>query len=66
MARDVRRPERHRGFLLPADRLDRLPQDDIVPLVQDAVSLMDLSQCKGGPACGRRAAGALRAFAMAR
>jgi hypothetical protein len=44
MARDGRRPERRQGFLLPADRLDRLPQDDIVPLVPDAVSLMDLSE----------------------
>jgi hypothetical protein len=44
MARDVRRPERRQAFLLPPDMQDWLPQDDIVPLVLDAVSLMDLSE----------------------
>jgi hypothetical protein len=44
MARDVRRPERRQPFLLPPDMQDWLPQDDIVPLVLDAVSLMDLSE----------------------
>ena len=43
MARDFRRPERRQGFLLPPDMQDWLPQDDIVHLVLDAVSLMDLS-----------------------
>jgi transposase len=44
MARDVRRPECRQAFLLPPDMQDWLPQDDIVPLVLDAVSLMDLSE----------------------
>jgi transposase len=44
MARDFRRPERHQGFLLPPDMRDWVPQDDIVHLVLDAVSLMDLSE----------------------
>lgn len=44
MARDFRRPERRQGFLLPPDMRDWLPQDDIVHLVLDAVSLMDLSE----------------------
>ncbi|MFD0387628.1 transposase [Tistrella bauzanensis] len=44
MARDFRRPERRQGFLLPPDMQDWLPQDDIVHLVLDAVSLMDLSK----------------------
>ncbi len=43
MARNFRRPERRQGSLLPPDMLDWLPQDDIVHLVLDAVSLMDLS-----------------------
>ena len=44
MARDYRRPERRQGFLLPPDMRDWVPQDDIVHLVLDAVSLMDLSK----------------------
>jgi transposase len=44
MARDVRRPERRQAFLLPPDMRDWVPQDDIVHLVLDAVSLMDLSE----------------------
>jgi hypothetical protein len=44
MARDVRGPKRRQPFLLPPDMQDWLPQDDIVPLVLDAVSLMDLSE----------------------
>lgn len=44
MARDFRRPERRQAFLLPPDMRDWLPQDDIVHLVLDAVSLMDLSK----------------------
>jgi transposase len=44
MARDFRRPERRQAFLLPPDMQDWLPQDDIVPLVLDAVSLMDLAE----------------------
>jgi hypothetical protein len=40
MARDVRRRERCQTFQLPPDMQDWLPQDDIVPLVLDAVSLM--------------------------
>jgi transposase len=44
MARDFRRPERRQAFLLPPDMQDWLPQDDIVHLVLDAVSLMDLSK----------------------
>jgi len=43
MARDFRRPERRQSFLLPPDMQDWLPEDDIVHLVLDAVSLMDLS-----------------------
>lgn len=44
MARDFRRPERRQAFLLPPDMQDWVPQDDIVHLVLDAVSLMDLSK----------------------
>jgi hypothetical protein len=42
MARDVRRRERRQAVLLPPDMQDRPPQDDIVPLLLDAVSLMEL------------------------
>jgi hypothetical protein len=35
---------RRQAFLLPPDMQDWLPQDDIVPVLLDAVSLMDLSQ----------------------
>jgi transposase len=44
MARDFRRPERRQLSLLPPDMQDWLPEDDIVHLVLDAVSLMDLSE----------------------
>jgi transposase len=44
MARDFRKPERRQSFLLPPDMQDWVPQDDIVHLVLDAVSLMDLSK----------------------
>ena len=43
MAHDFRCPERRQSFLLPPDMLDWLPEDDIVHLILDAVSLMDLS-----------------------
>jgi hypothetical protein len=46
MARDVRRPERRQLFLLPPDRQHWLRQDDILPLVLDAMSLMELSEDK--------------------
>lgn len=52
MARDFRRPELRQGFLLPPDMLDWLPQDDIVHLVLDAVSLMDLSKYEGAHRVG--------------
>jgi hypothetical protein len=44
MARDFRRPERRQAFLLPPEMQDWLMEDDIVHLVLDAVSLMDLSE----------------------
>jgi hypothetical protein len=44
MARDYRRPERRQAFLLPPDMQDWLPQDDIVHLILDAASLIDLSE----------------------
>jgi hypothetical protein len=44
MARDVHRPGRRWAFLLPPDRQDWLPEDDVLPLVLDAVSLMELSE----------------------
>jgi hypothetical protein len=44
MARDFCRLERRQSFLLPPDMQDWVPQDDIVHLVLDAVSLMDLSK----------------------
>lgn len=44
MARDFRRPERRQSFLLPPDMRDWVPQDDIVHIVLDAVSLMNLSK----------------------
>ena len=43
MAHDFRCPERRQTFLLPPDMRDWLPEDDIVHLILDAVSLMDLS-----------------------
>jgi transposase len=43
MAHDFRCPERRQAFLLPPDMRDWLPEDDIVHLILDAVSLMDLS-----------------------
>ncbi len=43
MAHDFRCPERRQSFLLPPDMRDWLPEDDIVHLILDAVSLMDLS-----------------------
>ena len=41
MARFFRAPERRQGFLLPVDMGDWLPEDDIVHLIVDAVSLID-------------------------
>src|SRR3954447_9424476 len=43
MAHDFRCPERRQSFLLPPDMRDWLPEDDIVHLILDAVSLMDLA-----------------------
>ena len=43
MARFFRPAERRQGFLLPPDMADWLPADDIVHLIIDAVSLLDLS-----------------------
>ncbi len=42
MARFFRTAERRQSFLLPADMRDWLPEDDIVHLIVDAVSMMDL------------------------
>jgi transposase len=42
MARFFRIAERRQSFLLPADMRDWLPDDDIVHLIVDAVSVMDL------------------------
>ncbi len=42
MARFFRTAERRQSFLLPADMRDWLPQDDIVHLIVDAVSVMEL------------------------
>ena len=44
MARFFRTAERRQGFLLPVDMQDWLPEDDIVHLIVDAVSLMDLRE----------------------
>jgi hypothetical protein len=35
---------RRQAVLLPPDMQDRPPQDDILPVLLDAVSLMDLSE----------------------
>ena len=43
MARFFRTAERRQSFLLPPDMADWLPADDIVLLIIDAVSLLDLS-----------------------
>src|SRR3954465_13539974 len=43
MAHDFRCPDRRQSFLLPPDMRDWLPKDDIVHLILDAVSLMDLA-----------------------
>jgi hypothetical protein len=45
MARDVRRPERRQAVLLPPDRQDWRPQDDIAHLVLNAVSPIDRALC---------------------
>ena len=54
MAHFFRAPDRRQRFLLPVDMMDWLPEDDIVHLVVEAVSLMDLSgfeaTCKVGHA----------------
>src|SRR5512144_788060 len=54
MAHFFREPDRHQRFLLPVDRMDWLPEGDIVHLIVDAVNLMDLSgfeaTCKVGKA----------------
>ncbi len=51
-------PDRHQRFPLPVDMMDRLPEDDIVHLVVDAVGLMDLREfeatCKVGHEQGNR------------
>jgi transposase len=52
MARFFRAPERRQGFLLPVDMGDWLPEDDIVHLIVDAVSLMDLSEFEAGHKLG--------------
>jgi transposase len=44
MAHFFRRPDRRQRFLLPVDMMDRLPEDDIVHLIVDAVGPMDLSE----------------------
>src|SRR5918997_823270 len=44
MARFFRTAERRQGFLLPVVMQDWLPEDDIVHLIVDAVSLMDLRE----------------------
>src|SRR5829696_2015712 len=44
MARFFRTAERRQGFLLPVDMQDWLPEDDLVHLIVDAVSLMDLRE----------------------
>src|SRR4051812_31000588 len=43
MARFFRTAERRQSFLRPPDMADWLPESDIVHLIVDAVSLMDLS-----------------------
>src|SRR4051794_34238812 len=43
MGHHFRCPERRQSFLLPPDMRDWLPEDDIVHLILDAVSLMDLA-----------------------
>jgi len=54
MAHHFREPERRQAFLLPADMMDWLPEGDIVHLIVDAVSMMDLgafeADCKLGRA----------------
>src|SRR5918998_2920845 len=52
MARFFRTAERRQGFLLPVDMQDWLPEDDIVHLIVDAVSLMDLSEFEAGHKLG--------------
>ena len=44
MAEHFREPERRQKALLPADMMEWLPQDDIVHLIVEAVSMMDLSK----------------------
>ena len=66
MARFFRTAERRQAFLLPVDMQDWLPEDDIVHLIVDAVSLMDLREFEaahrlGGAQAGRRTGWAARA-----
>ena len=53
MAHHFREPERRQPLLLPADMMDWLPAGDIVHLVVDAVSMMDLSEFEADAKLGR-------------
>lgn len=52
MARFFRTAECRQSFLLPVDMQDWLPEDDIVHLIVDAVSLMDVSEFEAGHRLG--------------
>jgi len=53
MAHHFREPERRQAFLLPADMMDWLPEGDIVHLIVDAVSMMDLGEFEADYKLGR-------------
>jgi len=53
MARHFREPERRQVFLLPADMMDWLPEGDIVPLIVEAVAMMDLGEFEADDKLGR-------------
>jgi len=53
MAHHFREPERRQVFLLPVDMMDWLPEGDIVHLIVDAVSMMDLGEFEADYKLGR-------------
>src|ERR1700710_3169298 len=53
MAHHFCEPERRQPLLFPAERMDWLPESDIVHLMVDAVAVMDLSTFEAGYKLGR-------------
>jgi len=53
MAHHFREAERRQVFLLPVDMMDWLPECDIVRLIVDAMSTMDLGAFEADDKLGR-------------